>query len=312
MGSGEAPVAVKPGRSVRGRLRRMIRSEHLAGWAFVSPSVLLLAVFGLIPIGWSVLLSFQSSNLLGSSRWVGLANYRALAHDPLFVQSIEHTVVYTCLFVPISVVLALFVAVALNRRIVLGRFYKTAIYVPLVTSTIATAVIFSWMMDPTYGVFNYVLNLLGIHSQGFFQDPNEALYSIVAMTVWGWLGFDVIIYLAALQSVPKELTDAAAIDGASSWRIFRRITLPLVAPATLFLIVWSTINALQLFDEVYQTTRGGPLYATNVIVYYVYDLGFQQFDAGYAAAVAYALFLGILILSIVELWIGKKTVYYSS
>jgi multiple sugar transport system permease protein len=157
-----------------------------------------------------------------------------------------------------------------------------------------------------------VLNLLGIHSQGFFQDPNEALYSIVAMTVWGWLGFDVIIYLAALQSVPKELTDAAAIDGASSWRIFRRITLPLVAPATLFLIVWSTINALQLFDEVYQTTRGGPLYATNVIVYYVYDLGFQQFDAGYAAAVAYALFLGILILSIVELWIGKKTVYYSS
>lgn len=293
-------------------LRRAIRSDQLAGWAFVSPSVVLLVVFGLVPIAWSALLSLQSNNLLGGAHYVGTANYRALAHDPVFLGAIRHSLVYTALFVPISVGLALFVAVALNRRIWFIRLYRTAFFVPLVTSTIATAIIFSWLLDPSYGIVNYLLHIVGIRPQGFFQSPNEALYSIVAMTVWGWLGFDVIIYLAALQSVPAELTEAAEIDGATPWRSFRRVTLPLLGPATLFLVVWSSINALQLFDEVYQTTRGGPLYATNVIVYYVYDLAFHQFTAGYAAAAAYALFVGILGLTILQLWIGRRTVYYSS
>jgi multiple sugar transport system permease protein len=296
----------------RSRLGRARASEHVAGWAFVLPSVVLLVIFGLVPIGWSFLLSLQSNTLLAPPRWVGLSNYHALQHDPLFRDSIVHTVVYTALFVPISVGLALFVAVALNRRVRFVRLYRTAFFVPLVTSTIATAVIFGWMLDPTFGVVNYLLNQVGIGSQGFFQNPDQSLYSVVAMTVWGWLGFDVIIYLAALQGIPAELTEAAEIDGASSWRAFRRVTLPLLGPATLFLVIWSTINALQLFDEVYQTTHGGPLYSTNVIVYYVYDLAFQQFTAGYAAAVAYVLFLAILLLTILQLWIGRKTVYYSS
>lgn len=299
-----------PGRG--SRVRRLIRSDTAAGWAFILPSLVLLVVFGLIPIGWSLLLSFQSNNLLSPPHSVGLANYRALLHDPLFRASIDHTIVYTALFVPISVGLALFVAVALNRRIRFIRLYRTAVYVPLITSTIATSVIFLWLMDPTFGILNYGLSLVGLHPQGYFQDPNEALFSVVAMTVWGWLGFDVIIYLAALQGIPKEIVEAAEIDGATPWRTFRRITLPLVGPATLFLVVWGTINALQLFDEVYQTTRGGPLYATNVIVYYVYDLGFHQFTAGYAAAVAYVLFLGILVVTVLQLWIGNRTVYYSS
>jgi multiple sugar transport system permease protein len=288
--------------------------EHpaLAGWAFVAPSVFLLIAFGLIPIVWSVLLSFENNDLLGTSQFIGLGNYRRMASDPAVASAIGHTLTYTLLFVPISVFLALVVAVALNRRIRFVRFYRIAVFIPLITSTIATAIIWSWLLDKDFGLVNYALSLVHIPAQGFFQSPSQALNSIVAMTVWGWLGFDVIIYLAALQGVPQELIEAAQIDGASTWSIFRNITLPLVAPATLFLIVWGTINALQLFDEVYQTTRGGPLGATTVLVYYLFTSAFQNFEAGYAAAVAILVFVGILIITVIQLWIGKKTVYYQS
>ena len=167
--------------------------------------------------------------------------------------------VYTLLFVPISVGGALAVAMLLHARIRFSRFYRTAVFVPVATSTVATGIIFNWLLEPTYGMANYLLGKVGMGPYGFFQDPDQAMYSIVAMTVWGWLGFDVIIFLAALQGVPTELIEAAKLDGAGRWATFRRVTLPLLSPATLFLIVWSTINALQVFDEIYVTTRGGPL-----------------------------------------------------
>ena len=138
------------------------------------------------------------------------------------------------------------------------------------------------------------------------------MYGIVAMTVWGWVGFDVIIYLAALQGIPQELLEAAAIDGAGRWATFRSVTLPLLGPATLFLVVWSTINALQLFDEIYNTTRGGPIGSTTVIVYYLYEQAFQFFEAGYAAAIAYVLFVAILVITVIQFAISRKTVHYTS
>jgi multiple sugar transport system permease protein len=138
------------------------------------------------------------------------------------------------------------------------------------------------------------------------------MYAIVAMTVWGWVGFDVIIYLAALQGIPQELLEAAAIDGASRWSTFRSVTLPLLGPATLFLVIWSTINALQLFDEIYNTTRGGPVGATTVVVYYLYQQAFQFFEAGYAAAIAYVLFIAILVVTVIQFAISRKTVHYTS
>jgi multiple sugar transport system permease protein len=221
-------------------------------------------------------------------------------------------VIYTVLFVPLSVAGGLFAAIALNRRVRGIRFYRTAVFVPVVASTIATAIMFIWLFDPTFGLVNWVLGKVGLGPYGFFDSPNGALYSIVGMTIWGWIGFNVIIYLAALQGIPHELVEAAEIDGASRWGLFRNITLPLLGPATLFLVVWSTINALQLFDEVYLATRGGPGTATYVVVFYLFDLAFQQGIAGYAAAIAYVLFIAILILTVVQLLAGKKFVYYSS
>jgi len=293
-------------------LRRALASETAAGWAFVAPAMLLIATFGLAPIVWSFVLSFQKTNLISPEvSWVGGANYERLLDDPLFHDSVVHTVVYTALFVPISVFGGLAIAVALNRRLRFIRLYRTAVFVPVVASTIATSIIFLVIFDPNFGLANWLLGQVGLGPYGYLQNPNQALYAIVALTVWGWLGFNVIIYLAALQGIPQELHEAADIDGASPWGRFRSVTLPLLGPATLFLAVWSTINALQLFDEVYFLTKGGPLYSTYVVVYYVFDLAFQKGLAGYAAAVAYVLFAAILVLTGVQLAVGRRMVHYS-
>ena len=299
----------QPVRAVRrdrpSAFKRLIGSEHFAGWAFVAPAVILIAIFFLIPIGWSLLISFQANNLIAPPHYIGLANYKALTKDPAFRSAIGHTLLYTAIFVPVSVAGALALAVALNRKIRGIRFYRLAVFVPLVTSTVATGLVFLWLLDPTFGFVNYVLHAVGLPQQQFLQDPNEALYCIVAMTVWGWLGFDVIVYLAALQGVPEELLEAAEIDGASKWSRFRSIVVPLLGPATLFLVVWSTINALQLFDEIFVTTKGGPVGATTVVVYYLYVQAFQFFNGGYASAIAYALFMAILVITAIQLKLGR-------
>jgi multiple sugar transport system permease protein len=294
------------------RIRRILESDHLAGWAFAFPAVFLIFVFGIVPLIWSALLSFQQTNLIAPGRWVGLANFRYLSHDALFRQSVVHSLVYTALFVPISVAGGLFAAIALNRKIRGVRLYRTAVFVPVVLSTIATAIMFLWLLDPNFGLVNFLLGKIGLGPYGFFNSVNGALYSIAGMTVWGWIGFDVIIYLAALQGIPPGLVEAAEIDGARTWGMFRHITLPLLGPATLFLVVWSSINALQLFDEVYLLTSGGPGTSTYVVVYYLYTLAFQQGVAGYAAAIAYVLLVAILSLTLVQLWVGKRLVYYAS
>lgn len=292
--------------------RRIVSSEHVAGWTFAFPAVALIVLFGVVPIVWSALMSFQRNNLLAPPEWIGLANYRALLEDPLFKTSIVHAVIYTAIFVPVSVGGALLAAIALNRRIPGIRLYRTAVVVPVVVSTIATAIMFLWLFDPYFGLANWLLEPIGLGPFGFFASADGALYSIIAVTVWGWIGFDVIIYLAALQGIPQELVEAATIDGAGHFGVFRNITLPLLGPATLFLVVFSSINAIQLFDEIYFLTKGGPGTATYVPVYYLFTLAFQQGIAGYAAAIAYVLLVVILILTVIQLWVGKRMVYYAS
>jgi multiple sugar transport system permease protein len=291
-----------------GRSRRR-RADHAAGWAFVSPAVVLIGVFGLIPVVWSLVLSLQETDLTSGGTWTGGANYQRMIHDPVFWQAARQTLIYCVLFVPITMVLALPISVLLNQKVRGMVFYRMAVFAPLVTSTVATGVIFSWLYNPQIGLVNAGLDKLGLPQQGFFQSTGEALPAVVGMTVWGWLGFAVIIYLSALQNVPRELMEAAALDGCGRIRAFFKVELPLLAPASAFLLVWLTINALQLFDEVYQTTRGGPLRATTVIVYYLWDRAFVQFDAGYAAAMAYALFVAIVVITTVQFRIARKYAY---
>jgi multiple sugar transport system permease protein len=273
----------------------------LTGWVMVSPSVLLIGLFGLIPVIWSFVLSFQHNDLETPATSAGFSNYRELIHDPVFREAIQHTLVYTVIFVPITLVLSLLAAGALNRRVRGISIYRLAVFIPVVTSTVATGVIFTWLLDPTFGLANAVLQKAGLPTSGFFASPNAALYAVIAMTVWGWVGFGALIFLAGLQGIPTDVIEAAQIDGCSKAGTFWRIQVPLLRPVTGFLLVWLTINALQLFDEVYVTTKGGPLHATTVVVYYLYEEAFQFFHAGYAAAMATVLFAVIGVITLVQL-----------
>jgi len=311
-----ANAVARPGRRQAGRgglVRKALDSEQFNGWAFVTPGTAIILLFGAAPIVWSLVMSFQKSSLLGSSSpFVGLANYRQMVHDPVVAQAIQHTLIYSALFVPGSMLVGLFLAVAMNRKIRGITIYRTAAYATMAISTISEAIVFIWLFDPSYGIVNYAFSKVGLPQQQFLNSPSEALYVIVVMTIWGWTGFSVVVYLAALQGVPQTLLEAASIDGAGPWHSFRKITLPLLSPASLFLAVWLTINALQLFDEVYLSTQGGPLNATTVLVYYLYEQAFEQFNFGYASAIAYFLFLIIVVVTALQFWLSRRYTFYRS
>ena len=276
--------------------RRRVFGEHPSAWLFILPSTILILGFAFVPMAWAFLLSLQRSDLVTPAEWVGLGNYKALFSDPTFGDAVEHTLIYTALFVPLSVAGGLAIALMLNRRIRFIGIYRTLVFVPFIMSAAAQGVLFSFILDPQYGLANAALDGVGIARQGFLQDPGQALYVLVGIGLWGGVGFCVIVFLAALQDIPRELLEAAAIDGARRWATLRKIILPSLKPVLTFLLVWQTFQALQLFDLVYATSRGGPLGATTVVVYYVYEQAFQFFHAGYGSAAAYVLALAIFAI----------------
>ena len=287
--------------------RRRSTADQVTGWSFVAPSVLLIGLFGLVPVIWSFAMSFQRNDLQTPAEWIGLQNYGQMLDDPVLVGALRHSLLYTVLFVPLALLGSLVVAGALNRNIRGISIYRLAVFVPVITSTVATGVIFNFLLDPEYGLANGLLEKVGLPAQGFFSDPDQALYAMVAMTVWGWIGFGALIFLAALQSVPKDLLEAAALDGAGRLRTFWQIQVPQLRPVTAFLATWLTINALQLFDEVYVTTKGGPLHATTVVVYYLDQQAFQYFHAGYASALACLLFVVIVLVTLLQMRLTGKS-----
>jgi multiple sugar transport system permease protein len=208
---------------------------------------------------------------------------------------VGNTLLYAALYVPLSLVGGLALALALNRRIRLIGLYRTLVFIPFVVSATAQGVLFSFILDPEFGVANALLHHLGISAQGFLADPDQALYLLVLISLWSGVGFCVVVYLAALQDVPPELVEAARIDGAGRVQVLRHVTLPALTPVTVFLLLWQFITSLQVFDLIYVTTKGGPLGSTTVIVYFVWQQAFQMFTAGYGAASAYVLALAPLV-----------------
>ncbi|MEU0923944.1 carbohydrate ABC transporter permease [Streptomyces malaysiensis] len=293
------PITRPAPRAPAGPARRRGRREAATAWAFVLPSVLVILGLSVIPVLWSLLLSFQYSDLLTPSVWVGWDNYRQLADDPQFAQAVRNTLEYTALYVPLSIGLGLLLALVLNRRIRFAGLYRTLLFVPFVVSAAAQGVLFSFILDPEFGAANSLLHRLGVSPQGFLSDPGQALLVLVAISLWSGTGFCVVIYLAALQDVPQELTEAATLDGAERRHVLRHVTLPTIAPVSVFLLLWQTISALQVFDLVYVTTKGGPLGSTTVIVYFVWEQAFRNFTAGYGAAAAYVLGVALLVAAAV-------------
>ncbi|MCQ6247439.1 carbohydrate ABC transporter permease [Streptomyces malaysiensis] len=293
------PITRPAPRTPAGPARRRGRREAATAWAFVLPSVLVILGLSVIPVLWSLLLSFQYSDLLTPSVWVGWDNYRQLADDPQFAQAVRNTLEYTALYVPLSIGLGLLLALVLNRPIRFAGLYRTLLFVPFVVSAAAQGVLFSFILDPEFGAANSLLHRLGVSPQGFLSDPGQALLVLVAISLWSGTGFCVVIYLAALQDVPQELTEAATLDGAERRHVLRHVTLPTIAPVSVFLLLWQTISALQVFDLVYVTTKGGPLGSTTVIVYFVWEQAFRNFTAGYGAAAAYVLGVALLVAAAV-------------
>jgi multiple sugar transport system permease protein len=289
----------------RGRTGRAVR-RNLVGWAFVAPATAVVIGLSIFPAVWAFFISRAKWNGIAPATQVGWQNYERLATDPEMLAATRHTLVLTVLFVPSSIILGIVIAIALNQRIRLIGFYRTCIFVPYVASAAATGILASFVFNPQFGVVNDALRHLGLSQQQFLESPGQALYVVVVIALWGEVGFTTVVYLAALQDIPRDLVEAATMDGASRWRVFRHITLPELRPVTVFTTVWQTITAMQLFDLIYTTTRGGPLNSTQTIVYYIYELAFQTQRLGYGAAAAYLLFVVTLLLTLGVIWYSRR------
>jgi len=286
-----------PPPSARSRRRRT--GTALEGWGFVAPALVIVLGLSIFPAIWAFVLSLQEWNGFSTPTFVGGDNYAELVGDGALGGAVLHTVLYTVLFVPSAVLLGLFLAVALNRRIRFVGLYRTAIFVPFVASAAATGILTTYLFNPQFGLMNNLLRVLGLPQQGWLEDPQQAMVVITLMSLWGQAAFTTVIYLAALQDVPGDVVEAARIDGADAWQIFWRVVWPQLVPVTTFVAIYLTLQAVQLFDLVYTTTRGGPLNATETIVYYLWQTAFRELDFGYGSAVAYGLFFVTLVATVV-------------
>lgn len=287
-------------------LGRLESRPNLVAWTFVGPATLLVVGLAIFPAAWSMLLSTQRWDGITPPAFRGVKNYGDLATDPEFFAAIGHTVLFSSIYVPASIIGAIVLAVAMNRKIRFIGFYRTAIFVPFVASAAATGILANYIFDRHAGVVNNVLNLVGLPRQGFLEDLNQAMFVLCLIALWGGIGFNVVVYLAALQSVPPELTEAAQLDGASRFQAFRYVVLPELGPVTVFVAVWQTITALQLFDIVFTTTRGGPIGATRTIVYFIYHQAFELAQYGYGSAAAIVLFAVTMLITIGMIRYGRR------
>jgi multiple sugar transport system permease protein len=294
------------GDSAARQRRRRAAGRTLTGWAFAGPGTLLVVGLAVFPAVWALLISRTKWNGISPAKDVGWANYRRMAEDTDLLAAVGHTAVLTALFVPLSILLGLLVAIALNQKIRLLGFYRTCIFMPFIASAAATGILANFVFNPQFGAANELLRRVGLPAQQYLESRSQALFVICGIALWGQVGFIAVIYLAALQDVPTELVEAAVVDGASRWRVFFHVTLPALRPVTVFTAVWQTITALQLFDLVYTTTRGGPLKATETVVYYIYELAFQTQRYGYGSAVAYGLFVVTMLLTLIMVWYARR------
>ncbi|HSG80671.1 MAG TPA: sugar ABC transporter permease [Gemmatimonadota bacterium] len=281
--------------------------EAKTAWAFVSPSLALLLIFSAAPLLFAFYLSFHRWNLLEPAKpFVGLGHYIELARDGLFWNAAKNTAVYS-LYVPLTMVCALAVAILLNRRIKGVALLRAIFFLPYITSFVAISIVWQWMYDPDFGLFNWLIGLVGLGPYPWLNSPATALLALIIMAVWIHIGFQMIIFLAGLQSIPNELYEAAMIDGAGPWRRFWRITLPLLRPTTFFVLVTSIIGSFQVFTFIYVMTEGGPLHATDVIVYHIYQNAWQFLRMGYASAMSWALFAVIFAITLLQFrFLGRR------
>jgi multiple sugar transport system permease protein len=307
-----AESALAAARRSRGGLRAPGEGNR-AAYGFLAPALVLIFVFFFIPVVAALALSFTDFDIyavgdLRNTRWVGLRNYAQLLGTPLFWQALRNTFYFALLGGPLSIGVSLGAALLLNQKLVRFKgLFRTVYFAPFVTTLVAVAIVWRYLYHTRYGLLNYGLGAFGIGPIDWLGDPRWAMPAIILMTVWKSFGYNMLIFIAGLQAIPEELYEAARIDGANAWQRFRHVTLPGLAPTLVFVTVITMIGFFQLFVEPYVMTMGGPLRSTTSVVLLMYEEGFRWWRMGYAAAVAFVLFLVILAATLVQLALQKRT-----
>ncbi|AEE95364.1 carbohydrate ABC transporter permease [Mahella australiensis] len=290
--------------------KSLIYSDGFWACLLLLPNLLGFIIFTLFPVIAALFLSFTEYDMMSPVKWIGIQNYTELFNDATFKQVLFNTLYYSIFTVPLGVIISLFLAIALDQKIALVKFYRAVYFLPVISSMVAVAMVWQWIFNPEYGLLNYILSLFRIKGPAWLSDPTWAMPAIIITNIWKGLGFNMLLFLAGLQGISNSYYEAADIEGASWWTKFIKITIPLLSPTTFFVLIMSFISSFQVFDSVFLMTGGGPGRSTSVLVHYLYQNAFQYFRMGYASALAYVLFLLVFLVTIVQFIFQKKWVVY--
>ncbi len=299
---GKKSVKPKPSRA---RLRR----NRLIGWLFISPWIIGFLAFALYPFIASLFYSFTNYNILSPPQWIGGQNYQQMIKDPLFWQSLYNTLYYTVVFVPISTVIAIAIALLLNMKIKGLAIYRTLFYLPSVVPLVASSILWVWLFNPSFGFIDAFLRAIGLPAPGWLYSDAWVKPSLVLMSLWG-IGQPIVIYLAGLQGVPNDLYEAAVLEGANTWQRVWYVTIPMISPVILFNVILGLIGSFQYFTQAYVMTQGGPDNSSLFFALYLYQQAFQCLHLGYASAMAWLLFVLILVATLFVFRSSARWVYY--
>lgn len=288
-------------------VKRKSKRKNLTGWLFITPALICFVLFMLIPAIMAICMSFTRYNVFTPMKFVGFGNYIRAFKDTYFIIALKNICLYVIMYVPAVVILSFLLAVLLNNKIRGIKVFRVMFYLPCLTSTIASAIVFKWLMNPTNGLLNNILTSLGLPPGTWLNNSRTAMVSIVIICVWSTLASNIMIYLAALQNVPESVYESARLDGAGRFKQTLHITLPLVAPTTFFVLTMALIGAFQVFDQIYVLTSGGPAHATTVPLYLIYTNAFKESQMGYACAQAMVLFLIIMVVTVIQQKLNKES-----
>lgn len=280
-------------------------------YLYITPAIIGILLFVIYPILHTIYLSFQSGSLISSEfTFAGLDNYKSLLSNEDFLGALKNTAIYTVSMVGVSIGLSLVFAVWLNKQSFMHKLTQTVIFTPHLVSLVSIGVLFMWIMNPDYGFLNWVLDSIGLPTSKWLASEKSALFSIILVGIWKTVGYNTLIFIAGLQSIPKYIYEAANLDNSGKIRTFFKITLPLLSPTLFFLLITTTTSSFQVFDLVNVMTKGGPINSTNMLVYYIYEAGFRYFDIGSASAASVFLIILVGFLTFAHFKLLAKKVHY--
>jgi len=276
--------------------------RKLMAYLFILPSLTIFILFILYPIVYSFIMSFYDWNILSTeASYIGLDNYNNMSNDSRFWNALKNTFYFSFGFVPIGIIISLILALFVNRKIKGKNIFRTIYFLPVIAPMSIIAIIWTFLLNPDIGMISYYFSLIGLENTAWLRDPDLAMPAVIMVSIWKEMGFNMVVFLAGLQSIDESYYEAARIDGATKWEQFFYVTLPLLKSTTAFVVIMTVIKSLQVFDQVYVMTGGGPLFSTETLVQYIYKLGFVNFNMGYGSTVAYALFILLLFVTVIQL-----------